>query len=174
MLRLTREPSLAAFAAARSDDLGQRAAAVIARVEWPGKPGLAAPVAPLTAGELVRFASGREVYQNLCQACHQADGRGQEPLGAALVDSPLAQGPAEIPIRIRLHGKEGTTGLMPPLGSSLSAAQVAAALTYIRREWGQTASPVSADTVAAVRTATTGRTRPWTDAELAAIGNEAR
>ena len=31
---------------------------------------------------------------------------------------------------------------MPPLGSALTDEQIAAVLTYIRREWGQTASPV--------------------------------
>jgi hypothetical protein len=39
-------------------------------------------------------------------------------------------------------------------------------LTYIRREWGQTGAPITADTVAAVRAQTAGRVRPCTDAEL--------
>jgi mono/diheme cytochrome c family protein len=128
---------------------------------------MAAPVAPLSADDQQVFAAGREVYQNLCQACHQADGRGRELLGASLIGSPFALGAPEIPIRILLHGKEGPTGLMPPLGSSLTDAQVAAALTYIRREWGHTASPVSAAAVTAERAATSGRTRPWREAELA-------
>ena len=65
--------------ARRSDgDLGPRAADVLARVEWPGKPGAAAPIAPLTPEEQQRFDAGREVYRNICQACHQPDGRGQD------------------------------------------------------------------------------------------------
>jgi mono/diheme cytochrome c family protein len=154
------------FAAGRTDDLGQRAAAVLARVEWPGKPGVAAPLPPLSAEEQQRFAAGRELYQNVCAACHQADGRGREKLGASLIGSPFSVGAPEVAIRILLQGKEGPTGLMPPLGSSLTDAQVAAALTYIRREWGQTGSPVAPAAVTAERAATTGRTRPWTEAEL--------
>jgi mono/diheme cytochrome c family protein len=166
VVRLTREPALAAFAAGRSDGFGQRAAAVLARMEWPGKPGMAAAVTPLTAEEQQLFTAGREVYRNLCQACHQADGRGQANLGAPLIESPFALGTASVAIRILLQGKEGPTGLMPPLGGTLSDEQVAAALTYVRREWGHTASAVTPAAVAAERKATTSRTRPWTEAEL--------
>ena len=49
-------------------------------------------------------------------------------------------GPAGIAARIVLGGKEGSTGLMPPLGAALTDEQIAAALTYIRREWGHGAS----------------------------------
>jgi mono/diheme cytochrome c family protein len=77
----------------------------------------------------------------------------------------LLSGP-EIPVRILLNGKEGPVGLMPPLGAALSDADIAAVLTYVRREWGQTGTPVDPSTVAAVRASTTGRTRPWTNAEL--------
>jgi mono/diheme cytochrome c family protein len=58
---------------------------------------------------------------------------------------------------------------MPPLGAALTDDQVAAALTYIRREWGHTASPVSPSVVRDVRAATAGRTRPWTADELEKI-----
>jgi mono/diheme cytochrome c family protein len=166
MLRLAAEPALVAFAAGRTDDLGRRSAAVLERIEWPGKPGLAAPVAPLSAAEQELFVAGRDVYRNLCQACHQADGRGQPNLGANLVGSDFTLGAPAIAIRILLHGKEGQTGLMPPLGTTLSDQQVAAALTYIRREWGHGASAVLPAAVAAERTATSSRTRPWTEGEL--------
>ena len=55
---------------------------------------------------------------------------------------------------------------MPPLGSALTDEQVAGVLTYVRREWGQTASPVNPAIVAAVRDLTRSRTRPWTHDEL--------
>jgi mono/diheme cytochrome c family protein len=72
-------------------------------------------------------------------------------------------------VRILLNGKEGSVGLMPPIGASLTDAQIAAVLTYIRRDWGQTASPVSAGTVKATRALIAGRSRPWTDGELMAL-----
>ena len=115
-----------------------------ARIEWPGKPGVAAPVPALTAEEQQRFDAGREVYRNICQQCHQPDGRGQERLAPSLVGSALALAAADIPARILLNGKEGPVGLMPPVGSVLSDDQIAGVLTYIRREWGQTGTPVDA------------------------------
>jgi len=74
-----------------------------------------------------------------------------------------------VPVRILINGKEGRTGLMPPLGSVLSDEQIAAVLTYLRREWGHTASPVDTRTVSETRTLTAGRSRPWTDDELLAL-----
>ena len=166
-VRLTREPAIAALAAAKTDELSARAADVLTRLEWPGKPGNAAPVTPLTPDEQARFVAGRTIYQNLCQACHQADGRGTDRIAPSLIGSEfaLAASPT-VPIRIVLHGKEGTVALMPPLGGMLSDNEIAAVLTYVRREWGHTASPVQPADVARTRTETAGRTRPWTIDEL--------
>jgi mono/diheme cytochrome c family protein/glucose/arabinose dehydrogenase/HEAT repeat protein len=168
-LKLGSAPTALTALAAGGGDLGTRATAVLARVEWPGKAGAAAAAVPLSPDEQKRFDAGREVYRNVCQACHQPDGRGMEKLAPTLVDSPLALAPAEIPIRILLHGKEGPTGLMPPVGQVFSDDQIAAVLTYVRREWGQSGSPVEPAAVATVRKSTTDRTRPWTNAELAAL-----
>ena len=67
------------------------------------------------------------------------------------------------------RGKEGPIGLMPPVGSVLSDDQIAAVLTYIRREWGQAGTAVDAAAVKNTRALVAGRTKPWTDAELLAI-----
>jgi mono/diheme cytochrome c family protein/glucose/arabinose dehydrogenase len=167
-LTLTREPALAGLAA-RSDDLGVRAAKVLARVEWPGKPGVAAAAAPLTPIEQKRFVAGQEAYKNLCEACHGADGREQQGVAPALVGSAEVVGTPAIPIRILLHGKEGSIGLMPAHGEELTDEEIAAVLTYIRRAWGHVASPIDPASVKAVRGATAGRTRPWTEDELSNI-----
>ena len=42
-------------------------------------------------------------------------------------------------------------GLMPPVGSVLNDDQIAGVLTYIRREWGQTGTPVDPGQVKTVR-----------------------
>ena len=91
-LRLSHEPGLVAFST-REGELNKRASAVLARIEWPGKPG-ALVITPLTAAEQQRFNAGRDVYRNLCLGCHQADGRGQENVAASLLGSELALGPA--------------------------------------------------------------------------------
>jgi mono/diheme cytochrome c family protein len=135
-------------------------------MDWPGKPGAAAPLPALTADEQRRFDAGAEVYKNICQACHQPDGRGQDRVAPSLVGSALALAPPEIPARILLNGKEGPVGLMPPIGATLNDDQIAGVLTYIRREWGQPGTPVDPATVKAVRAQTASRTRPWTNDEL--------
>ncbi|HXW07413.1 MAG TPA: c-type cytochrome [Vicinamibacterales bacterium] len=167
VLRLSREPEV--NVSASEPELATRLATVLARVTWPGKPGAPSAVPPLGPEERRRFEAGREVYRNICQACHQPDGRGQEKVAPPLVGSPLTLGDPAIAARILLNGKEGPIGLMPPAGAVLSDEQIAGVLTYIRREWGQTATPVGVETVQRIRTLTADRTRPWTEAELMKI-----
>ena len=173
-LRLNREPQALSRLSTSPDALGARATALLARVTWPGKPGEAAELRPLTSEEQDRFDAGRDVYRSICQACHQPDGRGQEKLAPTLIGSRFALAAPAVPVRILLHGKEGAVGLMPPIGSTMDDRQLAGVLTYIRREWGQGSDPVDAETVARIRAETAGRARPWTDAELNAIAAAGR
>jgi mono/diheme cytochrome c family protein len=173
-LRLQGEPSSFIELAAGGGEFGSRATLLLSHIEWPGKPGMAAPVTPLTPEEQKRFDAGREVYLNLCQACHQADGRGQEKVAATLVGSTLALGPADVTARILLNGKDGPVGQMPPLGAGLSDDQIAGVLTYIRREWGNAGTAVDAQTIKDTRSAVAGRTRPWTNDELTALSAAGR
>jgi mono/diheme cytochrome c family protein/glucose/arabinose dehydrogenase len=168
-VRLNREPVELSNVAAGGDEIAARTKTVLERISWPGKPGEAAPVPALTAEERKRYEAGQEVYRNICQGCHQPDGRGQEKVAPSLIGSALALAPAEIATRVLLNGKEGSIGLMPPIGSTISDEQIAGVLTYVRREWGQTGTPVDPATVAGVRVLTKDRTRPWTDAELSAL-----
>jgi mono/diheme cytochrome c family protein len=148
-------------------DMGKLATSVIARIDWPGKPAPVVNAPPLTGAEQERFANGSELYKNICIGCHQADGRGRERMAPSLVDSKyVTSADAGNAARILLGGKEGPIGLMPPLASALGDEQIAAVLTYIRREWGHTASPVAPDEVKEIRGLTKTRRRPWTDAEL--------
>lgn len=169
-LTLDREPAGLAALIARGDDTGARAAKLLPKVTWPGKPGAPPPPAALSAADQRLFEGGREVYQNICQGCHGPEGQGMPSIGARLVESDLVQAPAGIPIRIVLQGKEGEIGLMPPIGGSLTDDQIAGVLTYIRRAWQGSGSPVSPGEVSAVRAATASRTRPWTREELLAEG----
>jgi mono/diheme cytochrome c family protein len=167
-LRLEREPAALSAMAARGGELSARTARVLARLVWPAKPGTIVAT-PLTREEQQRFDAGRDIYRNACQACHQPDGRGQERLAPGLIESSLLFAPAGIPARILLNGKEGAIGLMPPIGSAFDDDQIASVLTYVRREWDQTGAPVDPATVKAVRAATAGRARPWTNEELLAL-----
>jgi mono/diheme cytochrome c family protein len=168
-LQLNREPVVFSALAASAGDLQTRATNVLARIEWPGKPGALSPVTPLTAAEQQRYDAGREVYRAICQACHQPDGRGMDRVAPTLIGSELALAPADVTARVLLNGKEGSVGLMPPIGSTLNDDQIAAVLTYIRREWGQRGDPVDPAIVKTTRAQTASRTRPWTHDELLAM-----
>jgi mono/diheme cytochrome c family protein len=76
-------------------------------------------------------------------------------------------------ITIVLHGLSGPivvkgqryNNVMPPW-KSLADTDIAAVLTYVRSNFGNTAGPVTADEVAAIRAATASRTAMMTAAEL--------
>jgi mono/diheme cytochrome c family protein len=119
-----------------------------------------------------RFDDGRAVYTSLCVACHQQNGQGLDKVAPTLVGSNFALGAPHVPARILINGKEGSTGLMPPLGATLTDDQIAAVLTYVRRSWGNQDSAVEPAAVAGVRKQTAGRTRPWTEKELLEMGGK--
>jgi mono/diheme cytochrome c family protein len=110
---------------------------------------------------------GRTAFLTYCAPCHQTDGSGMERLAAPLRNSAWVLGHEDLLARIVLNGLKGQL-LMPPMGT-LDDQQLAAILTYIRRSWGHGAGPVSPDTLARVRAASSGRTAPWTRDELAAL-----
>jgi mono/diheme cytochrome c family protein len=142
---------------------------VLERISWPGKAGAAPAVAALTPAEQQHFTAGQAVYTARCQACHLPNGLGQPAVAPALPGSAHVNGPTSRLARILLNGKEGPLGLMPPFAAVLTDDQAAAVLTYIRRAWGNQASPVDIAFVTRVRAAAAGRTLPWTDADLAAV-----
>ena len=70
-------------------------------------------------------------------------------------------------MRILLHGKENPgRGLIMPPWRHLDDQQIAAIVTYLRREFGNQPASVDPATVGEVRAATEARQKPWTDAEL--------
>lgn len=168
-LTLPQEPTAISRLAEAPGRLGTLAASVMARVSWPGKSAPVVRVVPLTPAEQARFSQGQELYRNLCVACHQPDGAGREKMAPTLLNSRYVVGDLGVPARIVLSGKEGGVGLMPPLGGSLTDDKIAAVLTFIRREWGHTASAVTAGDVKEIRGMTAGRKRPWTEEEIARL-----
>jgi putative membrane-bound dehydrogenase-like protein len=153
-------------------------AAIAAR--WSAGGGAIAKAGPsgpkLAPEELKRFESGRARYQTLCIACHQANGQGLPGLAPSLVASEWVQGPASRPVRIVLHGLLGPVTvngqlfnsplMMPPQKDVLDDTAIAEVLTYVRNEWGNSAAPVQAAEVKAVRDAEAKRIQPWTAEEL--------
>lgn len=113
------------------------------------------------------FEVGKAAYNLTCAACHQEAGDGRLGLAPALVGSRWLQQGDDTLARIVLHGKETPArGFVMPPWKSFDDAQLAAILTYVRREFGNQATVVTPEKIAAVRAATAAREKPWTDAEL--------
>jgi len=77
---------------------------------------------------------GEQVYLRVCAACHQPDGNGIPPAFPALVNSPVVLGHVAQHIDTVLHGVPGTA--MQAFAEQLSAAELAAVITYERNAWG--------------------------------------
>ncbi len=149
---------------------------------WPGKSAsadtlAAAQVQALPPAAKASFERGREIYPTICGACHQPHGNGQEGLAPPLVDSEWVLGSDQRLIRVVLHGLRDAITVkgvryelnMPALAEALDDSQIADSLTYIRREWGHAAAPVSTEAVKAVRALESKREDSWTQAELQKI-----
>jgi mono/diheme cytochrome c family protein len=93
----------------------------------------------------------------LCGACHGMDGKGllaetPTPMAPPLAGSKfVAAGDGELMASIIFTGiaKEDTKylGMMAPLGSAMTDAQMAEVLTYVRSGFGNTAPAVTAEQV---------------------------
>lgn len=129
-----------------------------------------------------RFAKsmerGKVIYEQLCFACHGADGKGApmegkpgEKLAPAFAASPRVNGTGASAVRVILHGLTGMVdgreyeGLMVPMATN-DDQWIADAATYIRNSFGNTGPMVSPDFVAALRKGSSDRTLPWTVEEL--------
>lgn len=145
---------------------------------WPGKPG-AKPevvVASLSPEDQKRFEEGKKLFAGSCAACHQLHGLGMEGLAPPLADSEWVLGSEERLTRIVLKGLTGPIKVngrgwhfdMPSMGM-FDDEQIAAILTYIRREWENTGAPVQAETVKRIRAKTADREEAWSADELLKI-----
>lgn len=119
---------------------------------------------------------GKRIFLQNCVVCHQATGQGVPgqfpPLaGSEWVLSQDWHGDNHL-VKILIHGLQGPirvkgndyNNAMP--AQKLNDAQIAAVLTYIRNEWGNSAPPISEGFVARIRAETAGRTEPMTQSVL--------
>ena len=86
------------------------------------------------------MAKGEEVYNTQCATCHLPTGAGMPPAFPALAGSAFVNGPADNQINLVLNGKPGTA--MQAFGNILSETDIAAAITYTRNSFGNTAGDV--------------------------------
>ena len=127
--------------------------------------------------EISLFDRGAKVYRNQCAQCHQADGNGVLGVYPPLVASDWVTGHPQVVSRILINGLNGPilvkgsnyNGNMPAFGSSglaLSDRDIAGVITYIRQEWGNSATEVTEATIAEYSDIYAGRSVPWQAADL--------
>ncbi len=102
--------------------------------------------------------AGRILYNSYCTACHQSDGKGDNNRFPPLQDSEWVSGDEERLIDVVLNGLQGeiivngkTYNNLMPRNDHLDDHSIASILTYVRKNFGNEAAPVSALKVAEVR-----------------------
>ena len=132
-----------------------------------------------------QISAGKEVYMKvgpgggMCFTCHQPTGLGLPGQFPPLAGSDWVLGNKERLIKITMHGLMGEievngvkyNNVMAPPGippGSLTDQQIADVLTYIRNDWGNSASSISPEEVANIRESVKDRPsmQMWTSAEL--------
>lgn len=102
---------------------------------------------------------GRKVYNDVCAACHQADGQGLPNVFPPLAQSDYLMADAERAVRVLLQGLSGPItvngkqfqGVMPKL--PLTDRDIAGVLSYVRSNFGNRGAPVRLADVDRIRTA---------------------
>lgn len=129
--------------------------------------------APLDAAALKALMNQGEELYHACVVCHGPSGEGIPGQYPPLKGSPIVTGPESRFARVLLHGLEGVVVVdgkvynMPMPAAPLNDDdEVAAAMTFVRRSFGNNASAVRPETVARIREETKSREKSWTASEL--------
>ncbi len=107
-----------------------------------------------------RLAAGKKVYEEICQACHQPDGKGLPGTIPPLAGSDYLLSDHRRGIATVVHGRTGEVTVngktfnsaMPPMGGQLDDQQVADVITYVLNSWDNKGPAISATEVKALRT----------------------
>jgi mono/diheme cytochrome c family protein len=103
---------------------------------------------------------GKIVFNATCITCHQADGLGVQRMNPPLVKTKWVLGDKKALAKIVLNGLKGGEIIidgdefhnpMPPQAALLNDQQIADVLTYVRNNFGNKASAVTAADVKAAR-----------------------
>ncbi len=141
----------------------------------------AQPAAAAAAGGADLMAEGKKNYMMICVACHQMTGMGLPAVFPPIAKTPYANGSPERFAAIVLKGNSGPftidgkpfNQIMPGQEAALTDGKIAAVMTYVRANFGNTAGPVTPEVVAAARKKYADRKTPWTQVELDAWKDDA-
>lgn len=119
---------------------------------------------------------GKTVYMQVCVACHQPSGLGLPPVFPTLSKTEYVSGSPERFAAMILKGVMGPitvngqqfNNIMPPQEAMLTDEKIAAAISYVRSNFGNSSPAVAAEVVAAARKKFADKKTSWTEAELKA------
>src|SRR6185295_16334544 len=147
----------------------------------PTKKTAAGPGGGEQQAELSPRDRGKKIYAANCQTCHQANGLGVAGQYPPLAGSEFTIGGSRRPAMIVLKGLQGPvtvkgqqfgSAVMQPWDKTLTDQKIADVMTYERSEWGNTASPVTAEQIAALRKELADHPNSFTEPEILAAPEE--
>ncbi len=120
---------------------------------------------------------GKSYFSQNCAACHQANGAGLPGAFPPLAKSEYVDGGSRHLGMILLKGLQGTVTVegkvynsaMPAWEKALTDKKIAAILTYVRSDFGNSAPPITPEQIADARKEYAGHPDPFTEAELKAV-----
>jgi len=147
----------------------------------PAKKG-SGPQAQQQQAELSPRDRGKKIFAANCQTCHQANGLGVPGQYPPLAGSEFTTGGSKRPAMIVLKGLQGPvtvkgqkfgSAVMQPWDKTLTDQKIADVLTYERSEWGNSASPVTAEQIAALRKELANHPDSYIESDVLAIPADA-
>src|SRR5712691_7051578 len=120
----------------------------------------AGPQGEQQQAELSPHDRGKKIFAANCQTCHQANGLGVAGQYPPLAGSEFTTGGSRRPAMIVLKGLQGPvtvkgqkfgTAVMQPWDKTLTDQKIADVMSYERSEWGNSASPVTAEQISELR-----------------------
>jgi mono/diheme cytochrome c family protein len=148
----------------------------------PMKKGAAAGPGGGAQVELTPRERGKKIFAANCQTCHQANGLGVAGQYPPLAGSEFTTGGSRRPGMIVLKGLQGPvtvkgqqygTAVMQPWDKTLTDQKIADVLTYERSEWGNNASAVMAEQIAALRKELANHPESFVEHEILAVPADA-
>lgn len=126
---------------------------------------------------------GKKIFAANCAVCHQPNGLGAQAQGyPPLAGSEIVNGGSRRPAMIVLKGLQGPitvkgmqfgTAVMQPWDKTLNDQKIADVLTYVRSEWGNNASSVAAEQIAALRKELAAHPNSFVEADIHGVPEDA-
>jgi len=115
-------------------------------------------IPPVSSSDII-MKRGETVYNEVCLACHQADGSGVPMMFPPITKSDIISGNHVEVIRLVLDGMSGPieingeeyNSIMPPQKDNLDDQQISDLLNFLRNSFGNSADAITPEEVAKAR-----------------------